>query len=159
MLTKPQKQSVIENAVKSLGESQAIVFVDFAGVGVNDLNALRRELRGIGARLEVIKKRLLKIAFERTGEACDPTQFEAQAGAIFSRVSLLEAARAVVKNKLIKILGGYEMAGHRMVSGAEVIMLGNLPSREALLGQLVGTIAGPIRSFLYALGERSRQAA
>lgn len=157
MLTKQQKQSVIESAVASLKESQAVVFVDFAGVGVNDLNAFRRALRSAGARLEVIKKRLLKIAFEQAGESYDPTQFEAQAGAIFSKVSLLEAAQVAVKNKLVKVLGGYEMAGRRAVSGAEVVMLGSLPPREVLLGQLVGTIAAPVRSLLYVLSERSRQ--
>jgi ribosomal protein L10 len=60
------------------------------------------------------------------------------------------------KLETIKILGGYETEGGRFVPASEVLFLGQLPSREVLLGQLVGMIASPLRSFMFVLSERSK---
>ena len=44
------------------------------------------------------------------------------------------------------------------IDAAQVVFIGNLPPREVLLAQLLGMIAAPIRSFLYVLDQKSKQA-
>ena len=37
--------------------------------------------------------------------------------------------------------------------------VGSLPSRDVLLGRVVGVLAGPIRAFMYVLSEKAKAAA
>jgi ribosomal protein L10 len=42
------------------------------------------------------------------------------------------------------------------MDAAQVIYIGKLPPREVLLGQLLGMLASPIRSFMYLLDQKSK---
>jgi len=44
-----------------------------------------------------------------------------------------------------------------MLEGAQVVRIGTLPPREVLLAQLLGVLAGPIRSFMYLLDEKAKR--
>jgi ribosomal protein L10 len=81
--------------------------------------------------------------------------FESQVGTIFSPDEIFAIAQPAYKFASAKILGGYDIDGKRFVPAEEVIMLGKLPSREVLLGQLVGMIASPLKSFMFVLKERA----
>lgn len=159
MLTKEQKKKVIENETGALKGSRSIVFVDFTGVKAGDLNAFRKTIRDCGGELKVIKKKLLRVAFTEAGLDFNPEMFESQVGTIFSGEDVFAMAQPAYKFASAKILGGYDVEGKRFVPAEEVIMLGKLPSKEVLLGQLVGMIASPIRSFMFVLKERASKIA
>lgn len=156
MLNKEQKRQIVDREVARLKNIRSVVFIDFTGVKAGDLNAFRRDVRAVG-EISVIKKRLLRVAFEKAGIDFNPEMFEAQLGTIFSTEDMQSTAASTYKFKEAKILGGYDLSEKRFVSGEEVTMLGKLPSREVLLSQVVGMIAAPIRSFLFVLNERSKQ--
>lgn len=159
MLTRKQKERVIEGGLKKIGENKSLVFFDFSGSKANKLNEIRKSVLKEDGSVEVIKKRLLRIALNKAGADFNPESFEGQAATVFSPKELQPVAALLVKNKEIKILGGWDLAGKRYFPAEEVIMLGKLPSREVLLAQVVGTIAAPLSAFLYVLKERSKQVA
>jgi len=158
MLNKEQKRLVVDKEAARLKDSRSIVFIDFTGVKAGDLNSFRRDVRDVG-NISVIKKRLLRVAFEKTGIDFNPEIFESQLGTIFSPEEMYTVAASAYKFKEAKILGGYDLVAKKFVPAEEVIMLGKLPSREVLLSQVVGMVASPIRSFLFVLNERSKQTA
>ncbi|MBI2514922.1 50S ribosomal protein L10 [Candidatus Wolfebacteria bacterium] len=155
MLTKLQKSKQIEIGKKLIEESRSLIFVDFGGVSVKNLESLRRKLKEIGAQLKVIKKRLLRIAFEKRNLDFNPEQFELQVGTIFSPKEVYEVAGSISKSG-VKILGGYDLELKSFFDAEKVKFFGNLPSREILLGQLVGMIAAPIKMLMYVLKEKSK---
>ena len=161
MKTKAQKVTQIEEGAKELKGSQSVVITDFTGLTANELNAFRKEVFALGGTMSVIKKRLLKYVFAEEGIEFDPTQFEGQTGVVFSPKDMVETAGTAYKfskqNKLLKILGGYEVEEKKFVSAADVARIGQLPSREVLLGQLVYMLGSPIRSFLFVLNEKSKK--
>jgi len=159
MLTKNQKQEIIVNSVSDLKNSQSVIFIDFTKVKTGDLNAFRKTVRSAGGELKVIKKKLLRIAMKEVGIDFNPEVFEAQVGTIFSKEEIFTMASPAYKFSFAKILGGYDLSGNRLVSAEEVIMLGSLPPKEVLLGQLVGTIAFPIKSLMFVLKERASKIA
>ena len=159
MLTKKQKNEVIESSIGNIDKSHSVVFIDFTGVKTGDINAFRRNLKADGNKMAVIKKKLLRVAFERKGVDFDPEIFDAQVGTIFSPNELFTVAGPVYKFQQAKILGGYDLDAKRFLPAEEVIMLGKLPSREVLLSQFVGMVAAPLRAFMYVLNERSKQSA
>ncbi len=161
MLTKQQKKEQIKEGQKLLKENKGLVFVDFSGAGVEDLRSLRNVLKEFGAKLKVIKKKLMRIAFEKEKLDFNPEQFESQTGMIFSDKDVSEVAGPIyrfsqeIKKKDFKILGAYDIAAKNFIDGETTIKIGQLPTREVLLGQLVGVLSAPLRAFMYVLNEKS----
>jgi large subunit ribosomal protein L10 len=162
MLTRKQKTERVEIGKKILEESRNLVFIDFTGAKVGDLRILKKTLSDLGAKLKVIKKKLMRIVFEEQGIDFNPEQFESQVGIIFSDKELPDIASPVYKfakekeKQGFKILGAYDLSEKNFLDPEFVKMLGQLPSREILLGQLVGVIAAPIRMLMYVLNEKSK---
>ncbi len=156
MLTRKQKIEKVGESKRLLEKNKSLVFVDFAGVSVKDMERLRRGLKVLKAELKVIKKRLLRIAMRDKGVDFDPEQFELQLGTVFSPSEIFEIAGPVYKSG-VNILGGYDLEKKDFLDAARMKFLGQLPSKEVLLGQLVGMIAAPIKMFLSVLDQKSKK--
>lgn len=163
MKTKAQKKKVVEDAVANLKKSETVIFTDFTGIPVNDVNQLRKTLKAMGGALTVIRKRLVKIIFEKEKMEFDPKQFVGQTAVVMSPKDLVETANAVYKfskgRELFKILGGFDLKEKKFVNAADVKMLGQLPGREALLGQLAFMLTVPIKKLLFVMSEQSKKSA
>ncbi len=167
MLTKSQKINIVEKGGEEIQKSKTLVFGDFSRVTMKELTALRNELRKVGGKFQVIKKRLLRIMFEKAGLGFDPEEFGGQVGTVFSDKDISAVAGTVYKfskttlgedkKERFTILGGFEIADKKFLDAAYIKAVGSLPPREVLLGQLLGTIIGPITSFLYLLSEKAKQ--
>ena len=156
--TKVKKQKQVEEGILNLKNSQTVVFTDFTGLPVNEVNQLRKSLETTKAVYQVVKKRLLKFVFKELGMDFDAKQFGGQVGAVFSPKDIAETSQLVYKfskarKEVLKILGGFDLADKKFIEGAEVRKIGQLPSREILLAQVVGTIAAPLKAFMYVLSE------
>lgn len=162
MKTKAQKQKELEKGKKLLNESKFLVFTDFTNVTAENLRRFRRELKGIKANFLVIKKRLLNLLLKEKGIDFDIKTFKFSVGTVFSPVELEKASSSVFKFfkelgvEKDKILGGYDVEKKSIIEKEQISFLGQLPSREVLLGQLLGTMIGPLRAFLYLLSEKSK---
>ncbi|MCP6719866.1 MAG: 50S ribosomal protein L10 [Patescibacteria group bacterium] len=159
--TKDQKNKAVEQGVENLKGSETVVLVDFTGLSVNKLNDFRGQVRAIGGVFRVVKKRLLKFVFEKIGMEFDPKNFEGQTGVVFSPKDVHETASTVYKfskqeKGSLKILGGFNIKDKAFVESAEILSLGQLPSREVLLGQLVGMLSAPLQMLLYVLDQKSK---
>ncbi len=163
MLTKQQKIKLVGEAEEIIGQNKNLVFVDFSGIKVEDLRKLKRTLREFGAYLKVIKKKLLRIAFQNKKIDFNPEQFESQTGFIYTAKDISEIASPIykffkeVEKKGFKILGAYDLL-EKSFSDAEMVKkIGQLPSREILLAQLVGMISAPLKMFMRVLDQKSKQ--
>ena len=159
--TRKEKEDFVKEQSDIITTKKTIIFTDFAGTTVNDLNALRKELDEVGARFQVVKKRLLRVMFDEKKFEFDPETLEGQLGIIIADEDMEEIAGPVYKfaaaSDTFKILGGFETEDKKFLEKDMVEMIGKLPGREVLLSQLVGIIAGPLRAFLYILSEKSKQ--
>jgi len=161
MKTKSQKQEELKQGKEFLKGSQFLMFADFTRVASEDVRRLRRELSDIGAKFFVIKKRLLNILLKEKGIDFDARSSKMSVGTVFASETEKSAALLFKFFKALgvekeKILGGYDVRSAHALDASVVCMIGQLPPREVLLAQLAGTIAAPIRSFLYVLQEKSK---
>lgn len=165
MKNKAQKTKELKLGQDLLAKNQTVIFADFTGVGTASINKLKKELKKSNSVFKVIKKRLLKIAFKEQGLDFDPTQFDAQVGAVFIPGELSSTAGAVYKftrelakeKKEFKVLGVYEIPKRSFLDQKAFLEIAKLPSREVLLAQVVGVLAGPIRAFMHVLNERAKK--
>lgn len=168
MKTRIQKQQDVKEAGELIGKSKTLVFTDFGKVSAEDMRKLRHEVKGAGGKLTVVKKRLLNVALKEKGIDYDLRQFEGSVGTIFAEgtidtiagtvhrfFSALGATALAREESAKKILGGFDLEKKEALDRATVIAVGKLPSREVLLGQVLGMLAAPMSQLLYTLQQKS----
>lgn len=152
-LTREQKGEIITHVSKNVTDAVAVVFVAFDGVTLSDMTGLRDKLFEQGCRMQVVPKRLLKLAMKDASVAFDPKEHDGQ-------IAVVWGTDAVAPAKVIHEFAKDHAEQMRIVSGVlegtsitmeQAVELAKLPSRQQLLGQLVGVLAGPMRGFAGAL--------
>lgn len=159
MKTKVQKIKELEGNRVLLDKARSVVFVDFSKTPVSKINTLKMTLRSAESKYKVMKKRLFKILFQEKNLQVDMDQFSSQFAAIFSEKDIFEPAGIVAKfakeqekaGSLFSLLGGADITGNVIYGADEIKRIGQLPSREILLGQLAGMFNAPLRQLAYVL--------
>lgn len=154
MLTKTQKKEIVENLTKKILESKSIVFSDFSGVKVGDINDLRIKLRDSDIEYQVVKKNLIKLSLGKAGLGDFPLSgYKGQISLAVSKKDEIAPAK-ILKNfskghETFKMLGG--ILDLKFISGEEVNSLAKLPPKEELLARLAFLVSYPIFGFVGAL--------
>ena len=153
--TKEQKRSILKELKEKMAKKKAMIFVDFKGLKVKDLSKLRRELKKDDSVFMVAKKTLMKIALEENNIKADPEKMEGEIALVFGFKDELSSIKTVYnlskENKNLKVLGGYIESQPELLASEDIILMGQLPSKQELIGQLLGSISAPISNFTYVL--------
>jgi len=163
MLTRKQKEDIVEIITKKLKDKQIVVFSDFTGLNVSKTTKLRKELKKEGMEYLVVKKNLLKIALKNAGYDPDTlfNDFKGSCSAVFDFNGQVEAPKIITafakkkENSSMKIVGGF--MDKSALSKADVINIALIPSKEVLLSQMVSTIASPITGFMNVLNGNTKK--
>jgi large subunit ribosomal protein L10 len=134
------------------GLSTAVI-VDYQGLSVEETNALRRQLRDVGASLLVVKNSLLARAAENTPLA-DVTSFlEGPTALTLAEDDPVGAAKVLLE--FAKEHPALEFKGTilegAVISEEDLKALSELPNRETMLSILLATFNAPIQSFVRVL--------
>lgn len=153
-LTKGQKEELVAQLVAKIKDAKAVVFADYQGLTVDDIDKLRKDLREAGATFQVAKRTLIKLAAKEAGFDDIPDDvLEGPVGAAFSMEDEISAAKIVFKfgkkNENLKIRGG--LFEGKVLSTAEAKQLAQLPSREELVSKFIYLVKYPIQGFHGAL--------
>ncbi|MDO8486398.1 MAG: 50S ribosomal protein L10 [Candidatus Staskawiczbacteria bacterium] len=155
-LIKEKKQKALKDLKENISKQKSVIFVDFSKVNSKDLFSLRKKLKEAGCALKVGKKTLIRIAFGQSGISFwnkIKSSIPGQLALVFGIEDELSPAKISNQfsetNKNFKILGG--IFENRFIEKEKVLALANLPSREELLGKIVGSITAPISGFMNVL--------
>ncbi len=138
----PDKVAKVEALREKLAGVSAVVLFDYRGLSVTQMTTLRRESREVGVELSVVKNSLLHRAVE--GTSFESIQAHLKGPVSLATTTGEPSAPAKVLNDFIKkasigqITGG--VLDGKFLEVDEVKALGDLPSREVLLGQIVGIL-------------------
>ena len=136
-------------------DSGVLLLVNYKGLNVAKLSALRRDIRRMGGELKVAKKTIARLAFREAEIPLDPTLLEGEIGFVFSREDPLGVAKLIyrefLKEKKPALLGAW--FERQVLDKAQTLALALLPSRMELLGQVVRSLAGPLRGFMNVCNE------
>jgi len=161
-LTKEQKTKQIERIKEKVSKQKSVIFVDFSKVPSKEMFSLRKSLKEAGCNLKIAKKTLVRIAFGQS----NITYWNKIKSSIPGQLALIfgiedEIAPARIANTFaktqenLKILGG--IFENRFIDREKVLVLANLPTRNELLGRLVGSIYSPVSSFVRVLNKISEK--
>lgn len=149
-ITRTKKEELIKDIHQKTESAKFLIMISFSGVSVNQINQLRKDIKNVGAQFNVVKKTLLNRVLDAFGFSGDKPETEGEIAVVFSHDDSPDAAKIIYEfakeHDSVKISGGVMDGGY--VSDDSVKQLALIPSREILLGQLVGLMSSPIRGMV-----------
>lgn len=149
------KQPVVDEISAAIKDAKAAVVVDYRGLTVEQDTALRKQLREAGVTYKVYKNTLMKRAFEGTDFAQLDGKLEGPTALAVSDTDASAPARVLyefAKNApALELKGGVVEGAYYDEKGIQVIA--TIPSREVLLGKLLGSIQSPITNLARVLNQ------
>lgn len=152
-ITRQEKEVILKELVEKFQKAQSLAFGQYAGMTVEQLSKMRREMREQNVEFKVAKKTLIKLAAKEMGVEVPDESIEGTVGVAISYTDAVAGPKLIKstskKVEVLKLLGGV-MDG-RMLSQAEMQTLASLPSRDQLLATFMSMLQAPMRSFAGAI--------
>jgi len=171
-ITKQKKIRISSDYAKRLSGSKAVLLTDYRGLTVASMTELRQRLRELGSNFHVAKNTLFSRALTEAGMPVPEEQLKGPTALGFVTGDVAPVVKAFLdfaaENDALQIKG--IIWGTTFLDQEGTKALVNLPSREVLLGRLlgavqgpatnmVGTITAPLREIVQVLAARGEQAA
>jgi len=141
-----EKTETVSRLARKMAQAEAIFLADFHGLDVDSVTRLRRSLRGAGIEYEVVKNRLARRAAHDAGiEGLEP-YFEGPTAMAFAQDDPVAPAKILQEfidgGGRLTIKTG--LVDGQVLTAEAVAQLARLPSREELIGQVVGSVRSPL---------------
>ncbi len=143
-----KKAEIIGQLADKLSRSTIVVATSYQGLVAKEMAELRRALAGAGVDYRVVKNTLVSFAARSASREQVMSIVDGPTALAFGYDDGIETVKVLnqyIKSKesSVEIKGG--LLEERVLSGSEVIALAALPSKSALISQLVGQMEAPIR--------------
>ena len=155
-ISKDKKQTLVADLTELLNDSKMVVYAKYEGLTVAELQELRKLAREADVKIKVVKNRLVKVAMKEIAAYKD-TEMNDLVGQLIYAVGSdedFDAAKVLAKfakthDKLV-LIGGFNGEGANL-SKEEVTALGNLPTKNELIAQVVDMLLSPINGIVSGL--------
>ena len=147
------KQPIVDEIANSIKDAQSVVLVNYSGLTVEQDTALRKELREAGVVYKVYKNTMMHRAFE--GTQCEELiqHLHGTNAIAISATDATAPARILAKfakqYPALELVAGIVEGNYNDQAGIQA--LSQIPSREELLGKLLGSMQSPITNFARVL--------
>jgi len=164
-MSKTERQATVESLAAQIKGSPNVFVTDFQGLNVAKMTDLRRRLRAAGSKYVVVKNTLAQRALEANGLPTLDESFKGQVGLVLAGNDPLPAAKVVGEfaKEFEKPSVKVGLVDGKTVQPAYVKRLGEIPSREVLLGMFAGALNSVLYQVVGALealkAQRDQQAA
>ena len=144
---KEQKVEQVDLLIQKLKKAKVAVLTDYRGLKVNQIQELRGKLRTANVEYRVVKNTLARRAAESAGYKALESELKGPIAIAFGYDDLSLPPRLInefVRTTRLKveIVGG--LVEGRVFDRDQIKQLADLPSREVLLAQLLGTLQSPV---------------
>ena len=160
-MARPEKVEQVKLLSEKLQSAKTAVLTDYRGLSVSQMEDLRARFRGANVEYRVIKNTLARRAVSESGQ--DDALQELLVGPVAIAFGYEELGTPIrVINEFARqarlrldIKGG--VVEGQVLDAAQMREIGDLPSREVLLAQLLGTLESPISQLANAMQASVRE--
>ena len=149
------KKPIVEEIAGQVKDAQAVVLVHYLGLTVEQDTALRKELREAGVTYKVYKNTMMNFAFKGTEFEELSKHLDGPNAVAISTDDATAPARILAKYaktiKPFELIAGVVEGQYYDAAGIQT--LSDIPSREILLGKLLGSIQSPITNLARVLNQ------
>ena len=149
------KQPIVAEIAELFNGAKSAVVVDYRGLTVEQDTILRKQLREAGVTYKVYKNTMIRFAAKGTEFEALEANLEGPTALAVSKEDATAPARILAQvaeaaDKL-ELKGGVVEGSYYDQKGIQVIA--TIPSREELLGKLLGSIQSPIANLARVLNQ------
>ena len=150
-----QKKPIVAEISENITDAQSVVLVNYSGLTVAQDTQLRKELREAGVVYKVYKNTMMNFAFQ--GTACEELckHLDGTNALAISKDDATAPARIIAnfakKAPKLELVAGVVEGGYYDHNGIKD--LAEVPSREVLLGRLLGSMQSPIANFARVINQ------
>nr|VFJ56181.1 MAG: large subunit ribosomal protein L10 [Candidatus Kentron sp. FM]VFJ63188.1 MAG: large subunit ribosomal protein L10 [Candidatus Kentron sp. FM]VFK12481.1 MAG: large subunit ribosomal protein L10 [Candidatus Kentron sp. FM] len=154
-LTLEQKKSVVAEVAGIAQNASSVVAAEYRGLTVAEITQLRDQARLADVYLRVVPNRLAYLALDGTDFACIRENLAGPLILAFSRKEAGDSARVLsdFAKKNEKLIVKFAAYGGKLLEGADINALANMPTREVALAILLSAMKAPIAQFVRTLAE------
>jgi large subunit ribosomal protein L10 len=150
----PTKTEAIGALKTQIGDSADFIFAEYRGLTVEQISALRRQLRAKNAEFHVVKNNFARIAFEELGYPKDVEPVLAgPTGVAFAKADSNEVAKILIdfakETPALKVKGA--LVEKEFMNAAQIEALSKLPSRNTLIAMFMAGLKSPVQKLAYTL--------
>ncbi|MCD4811534.1 50S ribosomal protein L10 [bacterium] len=152
-ISQDKKTELLKQYKDILSNHEGYFLVNSGSIDTTTVTALKKDLKEQGANFTVIKNTIFKIALQDTKQPVEIQDFDGNTAVIYFGEDPTTPAKLVKdvqeETELLDTRGGvYE---GEFLSEEKVMQLAEIPSKEELLGMLVGTMSAPLSGFMNAV--------
>jgi len=152
---RPEKEAIIDEVRAKLEASGYLLLADYMGLDADAVGVLRTDLRAQDSEVHVVKNTFLGKAAATLGwTGLDPV-LQGPTAMVTGSGDVAQVAKVLAKyakdNK--KELKGGCLDG-TILTAEDIKALADLPSREAMLSMVVGTIAAPMTQLVGVFNQK-----
>lgn len=152
-LNRSQKVENLDEVTKLFESSKVVVLTDYRGIKVEDVTALRRQVRQAKGRFKVVKNTISRRVFKDDTYAAFRGLLKGSSALAFGQGDAVELVKKITEftktNKKLTIRAG--LMDGQMLSVAELTVLATLPPKPQLMAQIMGWMNQPMGSLLSTL--------
>ncbi len=156
-ITREKKEQLVALYKEQIENSTALVFTDYRGASVAQMNGLRARLRTTDTNYMVAKNNLLQIALQQSGRDLDLAELMEGPNAIaFVGEDIGKGVKTLTDwireaGEVIQIRGG--VLESEVLNATQTASLADLPTREEMLAKLLSTIMAPASQLVRTINE------
>ncbi len=151
------KKAFVKEVSAVAGESLSAVVAEYRGLSVAEMTELRKEARGAGVYLRVVKNTLARRAFKGTDFECLEDSLKGPVLLAFAKDDPGAAAR-VIKDfaKEHEALQAVSLSlGGQLLPASDLAKLADLPTLDQARAMLLGVMMAPMSKLVRTLAEPS----
>ena len=157
-MNRNEKEAMVGSLADIFSSSQVGFLVDYRGLNVAEMTELRRRLHDSAANMRILKNRIAKRAVEQTPFAALQEHMTETRALIYGDEPVAPAktiGKYLDENNKLQYVAGVLVKGNdgSLLDAGRFKALGNLPSREQLLTNLLFVLQGTQTQFVRTLNE------
>lgn len=157
-MKKSDKTLVVDSLTEKIKNSHSATIVNYQGLGMKDLEALRTTLEKVGGTFSVVKNTLLKIALQNAGRIKENDEvakagLEGPTAVILAKddeIAPLQSLAKIIKERDLPKLK-FGIFDEKVIGSESLSALSKLPGKTVLYGQLLGSLSGPAYGLVMTL--------
>lgn len=155
-----KKIEQVEQVAKKIAEAKSAALIQYQGLNAADIAQLRSDIKKNGGSLEVVKNSLITRALEKMGIKL-PETLTGPTGIAYCNEDEIAPLKEIDKvNKAKEVTSfKYGIYDKKLLSLDELKTFLSLPSKSALISQLLGGLINPLQRLAYAFRYNQTQLA
>ncbi len=153
------REKMVKSIQKGIETKQNAFVVNYTKLGSGEISALRKNLQQKKAKMYVSRGSLAKIALKSSILSPVIEVLKGHTAFVWSDADAVDIAKLLIKfaekNELFIIQGG--SMGGKLLKKEDVKRLSELPAKEVILAQLIGSLKSPMTRVARALNSKQTE--